>query len=449
MKIRNQNLLLILPLFLLMSLSAGGWDYLNRTEETIAGLQEEAMSLSNSIAEFVPTDLAINIDRYQQKQPELFSQPLEKLLAYEQIKSIHIHSPSMETVFTKPKESTAYVWKLKPDQLTELKGRNAIVTKIETVDDEKVVSSLSGVVSATGNLVGIIQVDIDATVYSKLVEEILAKNFILILFSLSLGFIVSTFISKTISKKLAQLTDSALRVAKGNYSTTVDAGTIQEVEDLSNTFNTMSSVLGDVLEKAQRTLVESEIFRENNILNETFREDIDLTRKIRFKDGFLYTVPSPYGSPVSIISTEETKQGVYAIFLKLKSNKKTDLDASFSLNSILHYLRSVLKQHSMSNISFNGNLFAELEEGKILAFENGSLFTYNLLNNRKEVMTEEASIVIGDFPEGLDQIFLNYMKTYPNEKYEKIQDYQHLWPEQAKGAVIIFQHTARAATAQA
>lgn len=69
--------------------------------------------------------------------------------------------------------------------------------------------------------------------------QILADQFIIVtFFVLALGFLISYFISKRLSKPIEELTTSAKKVAKGNYEVNFEAsGNIEELNELADTLN--------------------------------------------------------------------------------------------------------------------------------------------------------------------------------------------------------------------
>ncbi|HET7321097.1 MAG TPA: HAMP domain-containing protein, partial [Longimicrobiaceae bacterium] len=80
------------------------------------------------------------------------------------------------------------------------------------------------------------------------------------------------FISWLLSRNVRALSKAALEVAGGDYDREIQIGTIQELSDLSNTFNTMSSVLKDLMERTRRTLIEGEQYQTPLDLARTYRQ---------------------------------------------------------------------------------------------------------------------------------------------------------------------------------
>lgn len=85
---------------------------------------------------------------------------------------------------------------------------------------------------------------------------ILAKQLIYVtFFVLLLGFVLSYFISKKLSKPIEKLNDSAKEMAQGNYKVTFETGTdIAEMNELANTLNYASSELSKT-EELRRDLL--------------------------------------------------------------------------------------------------------------------------------------------------------------------------------------------------
>lgn len=440
MKIKYQNLILILPLFLFMSISSGLWDFLNRTDESLKGMQEEAKSLSNSIAELAPRNLVSLINTSSINLTEEYIYKIKKLWQFEQIKELLVLDLNMKPLHSYTENTNnAFTWELSADDKSQLKNRKVLATEIVRTKNGPSLSSIAGLVDDYGNISGYVQVDIDATVYKSLVNSILLKNLFLVLLSLVIGFLVSSLISRTISKRLHQLTESAIKVAKGNYSTTVDAGTIQEVEDLSNTFNTMSSVLGDVLEKAQRTLIESEIFRENQVLNKTFRENIEVNTVAKTKPGSILNLYSPGGSNDSLTSTFQLGENQYGIFLKLEDNNNSMLENSFLLQNAHTYIEAMINKVDSLDLQPIKNSFSAFSSATVLQISSSAIKSIDLVTKKEQAYDAAEPFTVGDFSAEVQTLLANYLKEFPESDVEQLlSELKNLWPETSPGCALYF-----------
>lgn len=423
-----------------MSISSGLWDFFNRTEESLKGMQEEAKSLSNSIAELVPRNLVSLISTNSNDLTEQYINKVKKLWQFGQIKELIISDLTMKPLYSYSENAEgAFTWELSTDDKNKLKERKVLATEIVKTKNGPALSSIAGLVDDYGNISGYIQVDIDATVYKTLVNNILLKNLFLVLLSLVIGFIVSSLISRTISKRLHQLTESAIKVAKGNYSTKVDAGTIQEVEDLSNTFNTMSSVLGDVLEKAQRTLIESEIFRENQILNKTFKENIEVNAFAKTTPGIILNLYSPAGSTDSLTLTFQLGENQYGVFLKLEDNDNSMLENSFLLQNAYTYIEAMVSKVDSLDLQPIKDSFSAFSTAIILQISSSSIKSIDLVSMQEQSYDPAEPFTIGDVSAEVQLLLANYLKEFPESNTEQLlTELKNLWPETSPGCTLYF-----------
>ena len=423
-----------------MSIISGAWDYFNRTEESLSGMQEEAKSLSNSIAELAPKNLITLIKTNTGSLDKQYSNKIKKLWHFGQIKDLLVLDLTLKPIHSYNENSeNTFKWELNDKEKSLLKNRKVLATEIVKSKEGLILSSIAGLVDDYGNISGFIQVDIDATIYGSLVNSILLKNLFLILLSLAIGFLVSTMISRTISKRLKQLTDSAIKVAKGNYSTKVDAGTIQEVEDLSNTFNTMSSVLGDVLEKAQRTLIESEIFRENQVLNTAFRENIEVNTVTETNFGSLFNLYGPAGSINSLTTIFETKENIYGVYLKLKDNSSSELEDSFLLENAFSYIKALISEKDDLDIKPFKEALISFSSALILHQSKSDLQSLDLITMQKQSHDADKPFSLGDYSKEVDTLLGNYFKAFPDSRDQKsLVELKKLWPESMPGCILYF-----------
>ncbi|OQY29735.1 MAG: hypothetical protein B6244_02800 [Candidatus Cloacimonetes bacterium 4572_55] len=286
MKIRTQNFITILPIFILMAIATGILNYSTQRQELLWGIKEEVSSLTAASAELIDADL---IDRLL-KQPD-DGQTLNAL--HKPINRLQIWNQNHRFVLFDP-DNPAFVIRFPPDDelaqqfllpskqvLVELISgyKNILTTEMtEPALNKRIISSFASVYSH-GKSILILGVISDVSWYIEETRGILYENLIVAVCIILFGSFVSILISYILTGKIHQFNEEALVVAAGNYDQRIKIESIQEVSDLSNTFNTMSSVLEDVLSKTKRSIIEGEQFRSLSDLacyfNETFRQPIE------------------------------------------------------------------------------------------------------------------------------------------------------------------------------
>ena len=288
MRIRTQNLIAIVPLFLVMAGAAGAMTYSTAREEMMWGLREEVTALSVAMTEFIsgsdlePGDAAL-VDRLNSLEQSFY-----RVIEHGQVKFVYALDRDGEVVWRYGGAvDAAFVPEgvapgLAAADLAALtRGAASVSTPVTTLaSGEDAMLAYSPIRDAAGNVAGSLGVVIDASRVATLSSDLLLHLARLTLLALVIGTLASLFISSLLTAKVRALSRAALQVAGGQYDRQIQIGTIQELSDLSNTFNTMSSVLKDLIERTRRTLIEGEQFRTPLDLARTYRQDTwsDLSR---------------------------------------------------------------------------------------------------------------------------------------------------------------------------
>jgi len=278
MKIRTQNLLVIVPLFLGLALLTGWLAYTVQRREILWGMREESSSLAIAIAEFVDGDSyrAMIGPGGAADYLRSLEHPFRQILQHEQADVIFALTPdgrrlvfSVDSGFVERIEGdtsrfvlrdTAYPYD--SGMVGAMRDDSFYVTEVrEVAGGKSMMTAYAPIIDSRGALAGILGVDIDATDYLVVSDELFMKFGLLAGGIVLLGVIASLFLSGMFTRKIRELGAAADEVSGGNLDLEIEVGTIQEVSDLSNTFNTMSSVLKNVLSKIRRALIEGEQFR--------------------------------------------------------------------------------------------------------------------------------------------------------------------------------------------
>lgn len=286
MKIRTQSVLAIVPVFIGVAAISGFLTYTSEQQENYWALHEESTALTISIAAF------IDVDSYQetlqtasaQSQNVRYINDLEKhlrqILQWKQAKYVLVrsldgqrllnhfsighpitaHRPLSETAMETLQEQEVWISDIMP-----LNSETSFVEACTLLNQGDRAAS-----------VGVLCVGVSADVFLAQMAQsqrkvILSSSVIVII-----GVILALTISELITKQIRQLRRAAETVASGDYQQTFKiGGIIQELQDLSNTFNTMSSVMEETLSRAKRSLVENERFRTVQALSKTYQDTIN------------------------------------------------------------------------------------------------------------------------------------------------------------------------------
>jgi HAMP domain-containing protein len=325
MRIRTQNLIVILPLFLGMAAAVGGMTYVAARKEMLWGLDEEASSLSVAMAEFVVGDslLAGTAAAGPGHRFETLAHGFQRILDRGQAKHIFavdvagkplwsVDAGNDRTTFVPPTSLLAPT----PEQRKLLaSGTDAVTSGVITLPSgASVMIAFSPIRASNGAIPAIIGVVIDASRLGELSRGLLVTLAQLSVLALVIGTIAALFISALLTRNVRALSKAALEVAGGEYDREIQIGTIQELSDLSNTFNTMSSVLKDLIERTQRTLIEGEQFRTPLDLARSYRQDSWADLEASYDGVYVASRSIGDGHPGDIFGSIE-REGVVTVFV--------------------------------------------------------------------------------------------------------------------------------------
>lgn len=263
MNIRLQSILFIVPIFLGIAL-AGAWLRLTAQEqELVWGLSEASGSTAGSVAAWLGNDSW----RSAASTPATKA-ALAKALDTGLSRRLFVLSlESRELLFDLSKEPVAGKPPLDEEQFRAASGGATATSQI--VNDGRghdVIVSLSPIVDTDGKVVALAGTETLADEVRVKREEFMRGAVWLSGGVTLLGFLVALFLSSVIRARIRLLTRAAVRLASGDYDQRLETGLIHEVSELSNTFNTLASVLGDVVLKTRRALVVAEHVRNEDAL---------------------------------------------------------------------------------------------------------------------------------------------------------------------------------------
>ena len=376
MKIRTQNLLTIVPIFLGMALISGVLTYTTQRQEIMWSLREEISAVATATAEFLDRDIV----RELQKGPENkdlkknITTPLKRVQYWSKKQHFFLLTPDCQEIFfifgfedegtiSRPSEFS----KLKNELAKKNKETDVIITDVEKNEQDKATMTAYVPIYDGGKLLSVLGVETDAQFFFDRTKEIRNKIFIVTIFIGLLGVIIAFFISRIITQKISQLTQASLVVASGQYNQRVNVGTIQEVSDLSNTFNTMSSILEEVLLKTKRVLIESEQFRTSTDLASYFNEKFfvlieDVFNKVSVSARSISKEPG--GDFLGIFNVTN---GTYAVLGRV--SKTDDLDTITSSSAAYTFIRQELDRHEPRQAFENTKKLFELETFQCLFWD--------------------------------------------------------------------------------
>ncbi len=296
MKIRTQNMLAIVPLFLGLAVLIGALMYFVQYRELLWGLDEEATSIAVATARHMDPE-RVRAAETEEDWQQLMANPVQ-VLEWQRARRIVLMDPDLSLLFDSADDSdAARTIPLTPALHDRLHEAPYASTAILQDDDGRFLYAFSPVGDDDG-MAAIVAVETDADTLGAHELRMRRDIQLIVIVTVLIGMLLAILISGIISRRIVSLTRAADAVAGGQYDQPHETAGVQEINDLSSTFNTMSSVLSEVVSKTRRAVVEAE----------QFRTDDDLARA--FTDTFMPPVHATYhGVAVSAVHVSSHSKG--------------------------------------------------------------------------------------------------------------------------------------------
>ena len=270
MKIRTQNMLAIVPLFLGLAGLIGALMYVVQYRELIWGLDEEATSIAVAAAHHMEAATIRNADADADWKQIL--KDLLKLLDGERAQRITLLSDDLDVLYDSADgPDTVRPILLSPALQSRMEARSFAATPVQQDERGHYMMAFSPVRDDQGTA-AILMVETSAEGLAAHKERMARDIRLIILVTALIGVLLAWLISRIISRRIISLTRAAAAVGAGRYDQPHEVGGVQEINDLSNTFTTMSRVLSEIVARTRRAVVEAEQFRTDDDLARAFTQ---------------------------------------------------------------------------------------------------------------------------------------------------------------------------------
>lgn len=277
MRIRLQILVGVAPVFLVLGLVVATLNYTTRREETYLALREDVYTLTVAMTEFLSSDAV----RAELAEPSSGSshlgESLNRLMEENPIERIVLRSlDSKHTPLEFGDSSEDAALSRRPRTSMEARDYVLFSPILRRSDENSFVRAMAPLRTTAGPF-GLLTLDIDATETVRAQRTILLESLAFLFGILGCGLMVSWMIGRLVTRAVEQLNTATEIVASGRCDWRVQPGWLREVNDLGNTFNTMTSLLEEILSKTKRAVIEGEQFRRPEDLAESFSETLSNT----------------------------------------------------------------------------------------------------------------------------------------------------------------------------
>jgi HAMP domain-containing protein len=267
MKIATQNLLLIVPIFLLLAVITSLLVFFSEQREVRWGLESEAEGLALTIAEFTDAASLAAVASGDNASAARLREPLARVLAFGQARRIDISAISGSHVRpllgagedhgVRPAFDAEALGRLLQGQVvvTDVAGSHALVAHAPVRD-------------AAGTPAGVVSVMTTLSPVAAHRTMVLRRTASILLALFVMGGLVSLLISVVITSEIGRLARTASAFAAGDYDAALAPGVIEEVAVVGATFGIMGSVLQDTTRRATREMLQFDRFDTEGTLAE-------------------------------------------------------------------------------------------------------------------------------------------------------------------------------------
>jgi HAMP domain-containing protein len=479
MKIRTQNLLTIVPLFLFLATVSCILLYNAERRELLWGLQEEASSLVTAAAEFIDANEFQNFVTQGTRSP-YYAQlrvPLDRILKYDQAKRIFaltpdgskvafdLHAPYNATATEASDELGNNIAEFRdkepaplPNPLTAypqlektLQKGTDFVSQIESAAQKPLpkpahLTAFAPIRDRSGRVAGILGVETDATSFTLALSQVANRIVYIVGIVFLLGVLAALYISRLVTREVRDLQEAAMEVKEGNLERQIQSGSIQEVADLGNTFNTMSDVLKDTLLKTRRSLAEGEQFRTDDDLAQAYIELFWLPLQMTL--GNVRVVAQQIGKlPVgNFYGAFEARGQNYALVGQVKETEA--LDTAITASAAFSLIRQELQKREPESVFETVKTLFDFERVECYCWdpaaatvEKGSLSGSGALLRETLPLPPGKTVAVHTFSEATRSLVERYLGFFEESLSPEalLSDLVALLPAEEQGSLLLLQ----------
>ncbi|MBF0452183.1 MAG: hypothetical protein HQK75_15885 [Candidatus Magnetomorum sp.] len=355
MKIRTLCLMGIIPVFLLLGLSISIFVCYFEYRETMWGLHESASSMVVTTSEFffgTPFEHLYS-KQTNKKQREELLKPLYTAVRYKNFQWIFAYSFYDESLVYSITQEEGQVF---PEQdfagiARQLKDQDVIFSSVQTTtDNQKFIRAYRTVYDTKYQPSGIVGVQLDANILRENLSKSIKQSLKGSTLCLIAGLLCSLFISKILKRDIDVLNinydENISSLAKLDLK---DSKTsfIREIRDLSNTFETMFSVLKTVMTNSWQNILDVELLRSERDIAKKYKNIC--MNKNRLKNRTIYFLSEIINPDRMDIFSDffEYNTHIYCLFGRIIP-VENDLQTTLSISSMITFFKINIQKESTS-----------------------------------------------------------------------------------------------------
>lgn len=273
MRIRAQIAVAIVPLFVGLTLVTGALTYYLQVKELTWGLSEESTSIAVATARLIDVAALKRLAAGERAADSAIREQFRQVISWGRARRLTLLAGAdlrvlLEVVDGSPDDRVVEV---PPAVVAALEHQPfATGALLQGATGSSALTAFAPVRDAAGTPLGILAVETRADALGSQRVAILRSVLISLLAAALLALLLTVLISTLITRRLSALTRRLLQAETAGAVSEAGAGVIDEMNDLENTFDTMRSVLDEVLSKNRHRLIEAEQFRTDDDLANSY-----------------------------------------------------------------------------------------------------------------------------------------------------------------------------------
>jgi methyl-accepting chemotaxis protein len=411
MKLKYNNFMIIVPVFLLLGMVLALFNFSLEKRELMWGLDEELKSIATSTSIFI---------EHKNKSEEVLNNSYSdietsftKIVEYDRVKRMlllqnreHILEVTAENLDTYKKRYQTNV--VSKDNFFE-----------SEIYEDKELFLIDAFMKIKNSDLALV-ITLDATyVNEKLQEEYIEALVIVILVTL-VGFIVSILLSIIVTKKLEELSLMAQALSSGKYNTEFKFGRVSEFSDLGATLDIMKSILQEVLFKTRNSIIQEELFSKESALVKLHSSSHHNQENLQ-SDNFSLSIKSLGENNTNIFyDSFEDETSIYAYFGVIAS-EQNPMKPTIAASSLSFYLNELLKRNTVNTLLLTQQY--DIDSLVIAVVDKKSAQLHIEYVNKNNIESRDV-----DLNDGQTYI-LNTTSTTSPKLVHKIEEYRLKYPD--------------------
>lgn len=325
MKLKYNNFLIIVPVFLLLGVVLSIFNYTLEKNELIWGAESELDSITKATAIFIK----------ENRDNRKIKESIKKIIEYNRVKSMILIKDDKVIIDVKADDFDKDIehYDIR-DFIPHQVGKSDIYSykELYLIDEYIKVDSLNSSLIVTMDVTKLIE-----KLEDEYIEAIITTAIITFI-----GILVSILLSIIVTYKINEVSMMAKALSSGKYDIDFNFGRVKEFSDLGATLDIMKSILREILFKTRNTIMQEELFSKDNLLVEFYNQSNN--KKFHLNSGDIsITIKSLGDNSDTFYHCFEDDNFIYSYFGIIDSTDDI-MTSTITSCSLSYYLLNIIKQ---------------------------------------------------------------------------------------------------------